>query len=84
MSERGQTRNERADMHMLRRVVAGRDSMLDAVSHRRQAEGYYELGRSSDDAMEGLSYVLKAMECEARAVDTKRGKQPPLYGLQPP
>jgi hypothetical protein len=43
------------------------DSMSNAASYRGQAEAFYELAHASDDAMGRLAYVLRAMECEARA-----------------
>ena len=57
--------------------------MHDAASYRRQAEALYESARSSADAMERRSYVLRAMECEARAVDVERGNVPPAYTVDP-
>ena len=50
-----------------------------AASYRGQAEAFYELAHASDDAMERLAYVLRAMECEARAADLEGEKLPPAY-----
>jgi len=57
--------------------------MSNAASYRRQAEALYELAHASDDAMERLAYVLRAMECEARAADVEGETLPPAYMADP-
>jgi hypothetical protein len=50
---------------------------------RKQAEALYVLAGATKDATERLAYILKAMECEARAVDAERGKLPLAYVAVP-
>jgi hypothetical protein len=51
--------------------------MDDTTSYQRQAEAFYDLARRSDDAMERLAYILRAVECEVRAVDAECGELVP-------
>jgi hypothetical protein len=48
--------------------------MDHAADCRREAAAFYDMARRSDDGMERLAYILKAVECEARAVDAEGGK----------
>ncbi len=51
--------------------------MSDAAYCRQQAEVFYRLAHHSDDAMERLAYILRAIEWEARAAELDGRNLPP-------